>query len=188
MIFSVYALSLREPPEPLNQVQVRRVAGQKQQSDTEVRSQALYHLVPLILGIVEYHRDRTDQLLGGDFPEQFTHGLGVDYGRVGDGNQASCDGVPGPEYVEPLATRSRPNENPRDAPQVTQEGAVDEVGGIDEEEVTDPGDGIVEGRLKLGFQEFLLDGDVLGQRLLGGTGTARVRCQVKPKPARKVRV
>ena len=69
-----------------------------------------------------------------------------------------------------------------------EEGAVHEVGGIDEEHVTSAGTGRVEGRLEFRGEEFLLGRDVLGQRLLGGTGTgtARVRCQVNPSPARKV--
>ena len=65
---------------------------------------------------------------------------------------------------------------------------MDEVSGIDEQDVADPGDGIIQDGLNLRFKEFLLRCDVFGQRLFGGTGTARVRCQVKPKPARKVRV
>ena len=48
---------------------------------------------------------------------------------------------------------------------------------IDEEDVTGSGGCSVKGRLQFGFQELVLRGHVLGQRLFGGTGTARVRCQ-----------
>ena len=62
------------------------------------------------------------------------------------------------------------------------------MSGVHEEHVAGARDSRIEGRLELGFEEFSLVGDVLGQRLLGGMGTARVRCQVNPNPARNVRV
>jgi hypothetical protein len=68
------------------------------------------------------------------------------------------------------------------------ESAEDEMGRIHEEDVTGPGDRGIENRLELRRQEIFLRRHVFGQRLFGGTGTARVRCHLKPKPARKVRV
>jgi len=100
----------------------------------------------------------------------------------------SSDGVPGPQDVEPLTPGRGPNEHASDAPEATQKGSVDEVSRIDKEDVTIPRDGFIEDRLELMIQENLLNLDVLAQRLLGGTGTARVRCQVKPRPARNFRV
>jgi hypothetical protein len=62
------------------------------------------------------------------------------------------------------------------------------VSRIDKEDVSVPRDGLIESGLKLIFQEFLLNRDVFDQRLFGGTGTAWVRCQVKPKSAKNFRV
>ena len=87
-----------------------------------------------------------------------------------------------------MTAGGRSDENAEDGPEAAEEGAIDEVGGVDEEDVSPSPLGGVEDRLEFGFQERPLLGGMLGQRLFGGTGMARVRCQVKPRPARKVRV
>src|SRR4029077_5449114 len=79
-------------------------------------------------------------------------------------------------------------ENSCDAPETAEEGAEDEVSGIDEEDVSGSRDRGVEGGLKFGLEKLPLGGDVLGQRLFGGTGTARVRCHWKPRSFRNTRV
>ena len=75
--------------------------------------------------------------------------------------KSSGDGVPSPEDVEPLATGRGPDEPPGDGPKTAQVGAVDEVGGVHEDDVARDGGG--EGRLQLGFEEIPLVGDVLGR-------------------------
>ena len=87
-----------------------------------------------------------------------------------------------------MTARGGTDEDAGDGPEAAQEGAKDEVRGIDEEHVSDSRVGVVESRLELSIPEVALGGDVFGQRLFGGRGTARDRCQVKPREARKVRV
>ena len=61
---------------------------------------------------------------------------------------------------------------PCQAPQTAEVGTKDEVSRINEEDVTGSCRGGVERGLKFGLQKLPLDGDVLAQRLFGGTGTA----------------
>ena len=167
MIFPVNALSLREPPQPFDQVQVRRIGRQERQPNPQLRRQPLHDRVALILRVVQHQRDRTHQFLRRDFPQQFAHRLGVHHGRIRNGHQFPCDRIPRPQDVEPLTARRGPNVHTRDRPQTAQEGAEDEVRGVDEVHVAIAFLSRIERRLKLRFQEFALNFDLLGQRLLG---------------------
>src|SRR5260370_37601688 len=110
------------------------------------------------------------------------------HGSIGDGEQLPRDGVPGSQDVEPLPAGCGTNEDAGDTPQTTKEGAVNEVSGVDEEDVASSRLGGVECGLKFGGQKLPLHGDMLGERLFGGTGTARVCCQRTPSSSRYRRV
>ena len=123
----------------------------------------------------------------GDLPQQLAHRLGVDDRRVGHADQFVGHRVPRPQHVEPLTTRSGADEDSRERPQATQEGPEHEMGRIDEEHMALPRSGGVQGGLQLGVEEIGLDGDVLGQVFLGGTGMARARCHFRPRSLRNFR-
>ena len=63
------------------------------------------------------------------------------------------------------------------APEVSEERAVDKMSGINEKDVACSRLGLIKRGLEFVHQELTLRGDVLGQRLFRGTGTARVRCE-----------
>ena len=61
------------------------------------------------------------------------------------------------------------------------------MGRIDEEHMALPRSGGVQGGLQLGVEEIGLDGDVLGQVFLGGTGMGRAHCHFRPRSLRNFR-
>lgn len=129
----------------------------------QLRRQRLYSLVPLVAGVVQHDRDRPDQSLSGDVAEQFAHRFRVDHRGVGHREKLPGDSVPRSQNVETLATGCGPDEDAGERPQAAEEGAEDEVGGVDEEDVSGACLSGVERRLELGLQEVALDFNVLGQ-------------------------
>ena len=188
VVFSVDALSFGEAPESFDQIQVGGVRRQEQEPDAQLDGQPLDHLVSLVARVVQHQSDGAGRRFGGDLAKQLAQGVGVHHGGVADGDQLSRDGVPGSQNVEALAAGRGANEDPGGAPKAAEEGAEDEVSRVNEEDVAVSGLSGIKSRLKLGFQELALRGDMFGQRLFGGTGTARVRCQRKPRSLRKTRV
>jgi len=162
MVFAVDALSLHESPQALDQVQIGRIRREEQKANAQLGGQALDDLVALVAGVVQDDGDRAVQLLGGNLAEQLAHRLGVDHGRVGHGDQLPRDGVPSPQDIEPLPTGSGTHEDAGEAPQTTQESAVNEMSSVDEEDVALALLGGVEGGPEFGRQELPLIGNMLG--------------------------
>ena len=113
------ALCLRHP-QAFNQVEVGRVRGEEQQRDIQLSGQCLDRGVVLIAGVVQHQRDRCGQTQRGNLLQQFAHRLGVDDRGVGHGDQLARHRIPRPQHIEPLTTRSRTHEDPREGPQATQ--------------------------------------------------------------------
>ena len=78
--------------------------------------------------------------------------------------------IPRPQDIEPLTSRSRTHEDPRERPQVTQEGPEHEMGRVDEEHVTFTGlGGGQESATVSDFEKSGLVCNVLGQVVFGGS-------------------
>ena len=137
--------------------------GRKQQRDTQLTGQCLDRGVVLIAGVVQHQRDRSGQTQRGNLPQQFAHRLGVDDRGVSHGDQVARHRIPRPQDIEPLTSRSRTHEDPRERPQVTQEGPEHEMGRVDEEHVTFTGLGGGQDRLQFGLEKSGLVCNVLGQ-------------------------
>ena len=114
MVLTVHALSLCKSSKPFDQVQVGRIRRQGQQPNIQLARQILDDFVPLILGVVQDDRDRTDQALRGDLAEQLSYGVRVDDGRIRDGEQLSSDGVPSAKHIELLTAGRGPDEHSGD--------------------------------------------------------------------------
>jgi hypothetical protein len=78
-----------------------------------------------------------------------------------------CHRVERPQDVVPLATRGGPHEQPRRAPQATQERRQHEVSGVHEEHLPAAPAGLLQSRLQLLLQESGLVPSVFLDRLLG---------------------
>lgn len=126
-------LLAEEPPEPFDEVQVRRVARQEQQLDPQRLGQPLHQLTPLVAGVVQYQRDRHPQPPAGQRPQQGADRLRVDVAVVGHPEDLVRHRVEGPQHVVALPTRRGADELPGQAPQEAQERGEHEVGGVDEE-------------------------------------------------------
>src|SRR5262249_30210090 len=69
---------LDELPQPLDQVEVGRVARQEQQLDPQRPRQALHQRAALVAGVVQHQGDRHAQPSRGHPAQQVAHGGGVD--------------------------------------------------------------------------------------------------------------
>lgn len=188
MVTPIDGRPLDELPKPFDEVQVRRVGGQEQQRDFQLRRQRLHRGVTLVASVVQHQRDRSGQTEGSDLPQQLAHRFRVDDRGVGHAYQFAGHGVPGSQDIEPLAARGGPHEDSRERPQAAQERPVHKVGRIDEEDVSPPSGGGVEAGLQFDVVKQGLLGDMLGQVFLGGTGSARTRCHLSPMSFRNLRV
>ena len=175
MVAAVEGTTFGEVPQAFDQVQVGRVRGQEQQRDTQLTGQCLDRGVVLIAGVVQHQRDRSGQTQRGNLPQQFAHRLGVDDRGVSHGDQVSRHRIPRPQDIEPLTSRSRTHEDPRERIQVTQEGPEHEMGRVYEEHVTFTVLGCGQDRLQFGLEKSGLVCNVLGQVffLLYGDGRTR---------------
>jgi hypothetical protein len=111
----------------------------------------------------------------------------VDNRGIGHGDQFTRDRVPGTQHIEPLTTRSGPDENPRERPEATHERPEYEMGRVDEKHMTLPRESGVQLRLQFRVEKLRLGFDVLGQVFLGGTGIARTHCHFMPRSLRNLR-
>ena len=171
MVAAVEGTTFGELPQAFDQVQVGRVRGEEQQRDTQLTGQCLDRGVVLIAGVVQHQCDRSGQTQRGNLPQQFAHRLGVDDRGVSHGDQVARHRIPRPQDIEPLTSRSRTHEDPRERPQVTQEGPEHEMGRVDEEHVTFTGLGGGQDRLQFGLEKSGLVCNVLGQVFLAARGS-----------------
>ena len=87
-----------------------------------------------------------------------------------------------PQDVVTLAARGRPHEQPRRAPQATQEGREDEVGGVHEVDLPAAPAGLLQPRSQLRLKERGLLPGVLLDRLLGRDGDRAGLAPAQPQP------
>jgi len=136
--------------------------------------------------VVRDDRDRPNRSRRDNCSQQLAHRFGVDYRRVGHGDQPPGYRIPGPSTLNRRrsdAARTKIHERP----QAGQEGPEDEMDRIDEEHMAPAGDRGLRTGLQFGLEEIGLGSGVLGQVLLGGPGTGQTRWNFRPMSLRNLR-
>ena len=130
IIAGMQAAFFHQPPEAFDQVELRRIGRQKQQFDVQVGGGLLHQPATLVPSVVQHHRDRHGQAQRRQLVQHPADVLAVDIGVGGDGEQLMGHRVQGPQHAESVAAGGGRLPATGQAPQPTQEKAVDEVGGV----------------------------------------------------------
>src|ERR1035438_6735784 len=132
MVLCVQTLLFDPAPIAFDQVEVRRIRGQKLQVDAQSPGVGLHQLAPLVASVVQKEGERNvpGTIEGGQLAEQRTDTLGRDVRFVGEEVNLPTDRIQRPQHVEALPSRGRAYKHPCKTPQGTQECAVNKVRGI----------------------------------------------------------
>lgn len=131
-MLSAERLSLHEFPNPLNQVEVRRIRWQEQQLNVQRLRFLLHQRTTLIARIVHHHRNRSVGIFLLDRLQKLTYRQRIDIGNIDYSRQLLGNVIQGPQYIVPLTPRRRPQEESSKAPQIAQKSTKDKMAGVDE--------------------------------------------------------
>lgn len=132
VVLRIQDLLLGELPQALNEVQVRGIRWQEEQLDAQGPGGRLDQFAMLISSVVQYHRDRSRFRQRGQFAEQLANALGVDVAGVADRYQLVGGSTEGSQDIETLPSGVAADEQAGEAPEPSEKGRLDEVGGIHE--------------------------------------------------------
>ena len=127
-------LLLHELPDPLNQVQVRRIRGQIDEINLSISGESSYQFGVLITGVIAHDADRTSRMSLAEFPQQAAEGVLIHRAIGGFAEEFPRLGIQGSEDAIPLPPRPGGHDPTEEAPKISQECSANEVGRIDEKD------------------------------------------------------
>jgi hypothetical protein len=123
-----------ETPEPLNQIEIGRIGGQKEELDAQLAGPLEHEPAALIARIVQHQGNRGAEAKDGDLLEQFAHADGVDVALIGHGNELVSDGMQSSQHIEALSATRSAHQHASETPEPAQIRPQDEMGRIDEKD------------------------------------------------------
>ena len=144
VVAAVEAILFDELPQPLDQVEVGRVARQEQQVDAPCDGVDHHELAVLVARVVQHDGDGIVRVQGPQFVEQVADGLGGDVSLVDDVNQLTSDGIERSQHVEALTAGGGLDEGAAEAPDHGQERAIDKVRRVHEVDLALAGLGLIQ--------------------------------------------
>ena len=152
-----------ERPQPLDQVQVRRVRRPVQQRDAQPLGLGRHGRTRLIPGVVRDHRPGACPNPG-HLSQQLDHRVRGHPGVIPDRDQRPGDRVPRPRDVEPTPARRPADEHPDHGPDAPHERPRDDVGRVHEPYRPRPGRGLGESGFEFLAEELVLRPNVFVDR------------------------